>query len=766
VLVHDFAETEDPPPSRDYAVFQDVMVAPITWLGEVRGALGVCSREPNRFDAATVEVLEAFARFSSLALDNAESFEQGERQARVQRGFFRIADALGSPLSFDEALPALAQAAADALGGSAAVVLKTGDAGLVLSTTYGLSAAAKDLFGAGLAEEAMPLSGSIRDGRIIAAGSLADDDRFGSGWRSALVAAGYGALLSAPVAGGTSRAAVVLFEGARTFTDDDIALASHLADAARGALERSELYEAERRARWLSQRLAELGVRLVTDLDPAVVLRLVVDEAPRLLEADAAAVRLLEADELVVRATAGASAEGLEGTRTSSGAGFLGEVAQSRAPVVVDDVRSMAAAVQPDPLLVQGMTCCVAVPMVAPGGGLYGVVTVYGARPRPWRHDEIQALSALGALASAALSNAELYKRVAEEKERSEAILANIADGIVATDREERIVLWNAMAEQITGVPVGEALGRQVGEVLGRELRSDGATTGEREVAILRGGKEVFLSVAEAVMFDAAGAVAGRIFAFRDVSAERLVEQLKSDFVSTVSHELRTPLTSIYGFAETLLRADVEFGDKERETFLGYIASESERLIEIVDDLLGVARLEAGTLGVAAEPIDVGEVVHEAVGRMEAVPDARHRFSVDLADGEIQAEGDREKLAQVVLHLLENAVKFSPDGGSVAVSVRRRTGTVEVRVTDKGVGISQLDQQRIFTKFYRAGSGPTSGIPGTGLGLFLVRGLLAAMNGRIWVESHEGVGSTFAFELPAWRSAGTGIEPVETAGHA
>src|SRR5205814_5053235 len=219
----------------------------------------------------------------------------------------------------------------------------------------------------------------------------------------------------------------------------------------------------------------------------------------------------------------------------------------------------------------------------------------------------------------AALSNAVLYSRVSLEKERSVAILANIADGIVALDRDGEVVLWNAAAEQITGVPAAEALGRTPAQVRQRTLESETgeAMPGQRLVSIARGGEEVWLSLSEAVMRDPLGVVAGRIFAFRDISADRMVEQVKSDFVAAVSHELRTPLTSIYGFAETLLRQDIPFGEEDRRIFLGYIASESERLTEIVDQLLNVARLDAGDLQVELGRIDVGSVVSEVVDTVE-----------------------------------------------------------------------------------------------------------------------------------------------------
>jgi signal transduction histidine kinase len=256
--------------------------------------------------------------------------------------------------------------------------------------------------------------------------------------------------------------------------------------------------------------------------------------------------------------------------------------------------------------------------------------------------------------------------------------------------------------------------------------------------------------VTEAVMRDPGGAVNGRIFAFRDISADRLVEQMKSDFVSSVSHELRTPLTSIYGFAETLLRQDVLFGDAERQTFLGYIASESQRLTAIVDALLNVARLDTGDLQVQLAPTDVRNVVGELVQSAEEGGANGHHFVLDLPQEPLAANADADKLRQVFTILLDNALRYSPAGGTVTVGVERREDTVEVTVADEGVGIPQSDQDQIFRKFYRGADAESRvGAGGTGLGLFIARGLVTAMGGRIWVESREGEGSTFAVALPA-----------------
>ena len=162
---------------------------------------------------------------------------------------------------------------------------------------------------------------------------------------------------------------------------------------------------------------------------------------------------------------------------------------------------------------------------------------------------------------------------------------------------------------------------------------------------------------------------------------------------------------------------------------------------------MSVARVETGTLRLTIEEIDVGALAGEVVARAQEHAD-RWELELDLPAAGVVVEADREKLFQVLLNLVDNAVKFSPDGGRISISARRRAESAEVRIADEGIGIPRADQQRIFSKFFRAeGTGP--GVEGTGLGLFLARGLLLAMGGRIWVESKEGRGSTFVFELPA-----------------
>ena len=757
VAAEDYEALADPIPGEAYAGFTGALVAPMRWGDAVQGVLGVGARRERRFDEGDIELIEAYAGLASLALANAQAYDARSRQARVERGFFRIASALGQSLSREETLDAVAHAANDALGGSFAAVLMPRRRTLELTGAAGLPASLTEVLRGGLPDSAVVLTRAAADGRVLAATDIADDDRFGSDWTELATTARYRSLLAVPVTSPREELhglALVFFAEPRTFSDEDLELARSLAEAAGGALERSELFEAERTARRLSQQLARTGGVLATELDPAAVLDEVVRQAPLLLAADACAIRTVEEDELAVSAGVGSGTEDAIGTRVSSATRLSGDVYQSRAPVAIDDVAGDERLLAADPILAAGYSAFLGVPLTGPEGSLHGVLAVYAERPRTWRPEEIEALQALAANTSAALSNAELYSRVSIEKERSVAILANVADGIVAVDREGKVVLWNAAAESITGVPSEEAFGRTPAQVLQRTLESEGgaARTGPRLQPIMRGNEEVWLSLSEAVMRDPLGEVAGRIFAFRDISADRMVEQVKSDFVAAVSHELRTPLTSIYGFAETLLREDILFGEDERRTFLGYIASESERLTEIVDQLLNVARLDAGDLTVQPEEIDVASVVSEVVGTVEEADAMNgHRFELDLPNEPLAAEADRDKLRQVFNILVENAIKYSPSGGTVTVGARRTDQGVEVRVADEGAGIPVAEQERIFRKFYRAESNARGGAGGTGLGLFIARELVTAMGGRIWVESAEGEGSSFAFELPVAR---------------
>ena len=731
-----------------------VLAAPIVSFGRVIGVLALHRAEPTTWMPAEISLAEAVAHETAIAIDTSRLLRESTRQAQVERGFYRIAAVLSEPLSAEATHDAVAQAAAEALGGDSAALLRaTGDE-LELAGSHELA----EPLTTHLQDDAAALTDCARGGKVLASRRLLEDSRFGAGLARAAEAANRSSLLAVPLPEPSGRGVglvLVFFAGEEVFDDEQLALAAQVAGAARGALERSELYERERRSRALAQRLARAGRELARELDPDNVLDQAVRHAVQLVGAKGASIRLLDDDEVVVRAAIGAGEDDVIGTRAPSTGFLVGDIVQTRSTRGVTDVRTDPRLGEADPMLAAGYLAYLGVPMIGPGESVQGILAVYDGRTREWLEEEGEALDALAASAAAARTNAELYQGVSHEQQRSEAILANVADGIVAVDREGKVVLWNPAAERVTGVPQADALGRTPTQALGRPLEvGEGILGGSRLVPIRRGNEEVWLSLSEAVMTDPAGAVAGRIYAFRDISAERSVEQMKSDFVSTVSHELRTPLTSIYGFAETLLRQDVLFGEEERATFLRYIASESERLTAIVDRLLSVAQLDTGDMAVQLAETDVGAVVSEAVRSLEAGNGADgHRFVVALSDEPLAAAADRDKLGQVLAHLLDNAIRYSPAGATVTVAARRRDDAVEVSVEDEGIGIPHAEQERIFSKFYRGDAAAGAvGAGATGLGLFLAKGLVDAMGGQIRVDSDEGRGSTFVLELRASES--------------
>jgi PAS domain S-box-containing protein len=549
-----------------------------------------------------------------------------------------------------------------------------------------------------------------------------------------------------------------------------VALAERIRVAAAAAVERVQLEEAERRASTTARELQRVGALLAADLDPRAVLRQIVAQAVSLLGADACALRLLEEDELVLRAAEGAPVESLGGERLPVSDVLAAEVLATSRPVALDDLAADGRLAPDDPVIRAGFASWAGAPIASADGGVQGMLAIFGRHPRRLREDEVEALAAFANSASVALRNALLFEAVASEKDRVAAILGRVADAIVATDAEDRILLWNAAAELITQIPERRALGRQLEELLTSELgdadRSAhgvlaGAGAVPAEVRLTRAGQELWLSVTAADMSGADGRP-GRVLAMRDISEVRALEQLKSDFVATVSHELRTPLTSIYGFAETLLREDASFGEEDRASFVRYIASEAERLNRLVDDLLSAARLETGAVGLTLAPVDVAAVARDvapwAGGRSE-----HHKLALVLPPGGALAEADADRVRQVLINLIDNAIKYSPDGGTVTVRVRKRRRVVELRVSDQGIGISERDQRNLFQKFFRVDAAMSRGIRGIGLGLYLVRGFVTAMGGRIWVESEHGKGSTFVVELPSSEESAASTESREVA---
>jgi PAS domain S-box-containing protein len=357
----------------------------------------------------------------------------------------------------------------------------------------------------------------------------------------------------------------------------------------------------------------------------------------------------------------------------------------------------------------------------------------------------------LGRRASVALDNALLHREVEARAHAAEG-LEFVDDGVFLVDGEGIIRVWNPAAAKTLRVKPAKAIGRRVDELI-----ADWETVGARITAATEPtagasraqtipvdvhGSERWLSIS-AVRFPG-----GTVYAFRDMTEERAVEQLKSDFVSTISHELRTPLAAIYGAALTLQRNDVRLEESQRTGLLDVISGEADRLARIVNDILWASRLDSGQMGVAIVSCDAAELTRNVIDALRAHAPVHVKVAVDAAEGLPHVAADPDKLRQVLTNLLDNAVKYSPAGGSVRIALAQSGNRIRFRIEDQGLGIPPTEHARIFEKFFRLDPNLTRGVGGTGLGLYICRELVDRMQGRIWVASDGRRGSTFTVELP------------------
>jgi PAS domain S-box-containing protein len=363
----------------------------------------------------------------------------------------------------------------------------------------------------------------------------------------------------------------------------------------------------------------------------------------------------------------------------------------------------------------------------------------------------IAALLALAYSMSPSIARSRVTK---QERERAERVLEHVGDGVFLVDRDGVIRLWNPAAEAITGLRADAICDRPAEEtipgwqtiadrvpVARRPGDADDASSAET-VPMEIGEREVWLSITGVSLAD------GTVYAFRDVTRDRRLEELRAQFVATISHELRTPLASLHGAAMTLLEREHDLPEQTRHDLLDMIAVQSKRLASLVEEILLTGQLDSGSLRVVTEPFDAEELVWTAAGtaRLRVGDDT----SIDVSIPAVlpKVAGDAERTRQVLANLIDNAIKYSPQGGRIELRVEADGSYARFSVRDEGLGIPLGEQKRIFEKFYRLDPDHRRGIGGSGLGLYICRELVRSMNGRIWVESDPGKGATFTFELP------------------
>jgi len=549
------------------------------------------------------------------------------------------------------------------------------------------------------------------------------------------------------------------------FTHDDVRLLELIADRIALAVNHSALYTAEREAQERLTFMGEASTVLASSLEYeqtlAEVARLV---AGRL--ADWCAVDVLADNEIRRLAVAHADPARVAFVKAvlerrppsfeDTTPGTVAHVLRTGEPVVVEDIppKAIEAAVAGlpelrDRILALGLRSYMIVPIVVRGKAVGAFSFAWAETGRRYSPADLPFAQELASRAAIAIDNARLYREAAERAQAAR-VLASVGDGVVLVDHAGVVRYWNRAAAAITGLAESEVVDSPIGEAIpgwatiaGRApVAAEGATNPRPEsLPLALGNREVWLSVAGVEVPD------GIVYAFRDLTEDRALDEMKTEFVSTVSHELRTPLAAIYGAAMTLRRTDVRLDPEQRENLLSVVSNEADRLARTVNAILWASRLDTETLRVTIESCDPVALAREVVTAQEAHLPPGIELRIDAAEPLPPVAADRDKVGQVLVNLVENGVKYSPDGGTVVVRLRTVGGHVRFSVVDEGLGIPHAEQRRIFEKFYRLDPNMTRGIGGTGLGLYISRELVRRMGGRIWVESAPGHGSTFTFDL-------------------
>ncbi len=541
----------------------------------------------------------------------------------------------------------------------------------------------------------------------------------------------------------------------------------------------------------------ETLLRIITELSASLDMDIVLNRTLALINqivgAEQSTIMLVDAAEntLVRRASLGYTepvAEGGEPTTIKTDEGLAGWVIRHREPVLLPDVTQDSRWIENPDFPTQHRSALV-VPLMV-GEEALGTLMLFHREPNRFSPTQLDLVTATAKQIAVAVNNANLYRLIADQAERlgdmlrkqhveasrSQAILEAVADGVLVTDGEGTVTLFNASAERILHLPRERVLDKSLEHfsgLFGRAARDwmdtirtwslDPAAYSNEDLYAERidldDGRVVSVHLSPVLLRDE---FLGTVSIFRDITHQVEVDRLKSEFVANVSHELRTPMTSIKGYVDIMLMGAAGKLSSQQENFLKVVKSNTERMITLVNDLLNISQMETGRIELEIAPLDVRPVLEsaiEGVRRMAANEKREMTLTLDVPADLPLTLADSARLRQIVQNLVDNAYHYTPAGGRISVSAHVEGAFLQVDVQDNGIGIPPEEQERVFERFYRGEDTLVIETAGTGLGLSIVQNLVEMHGGRIWVQSEgvPGAGSTFSFTLPLYQPDGAPV---------
>ena len=382
----------------------------------------------------------------------------------------------------------------------------------------------------------------------------------------------------------------------------------------------------------------------------------------------------------------------------------------------------------------------------------------FSGQVRVMGNDELGQLA--GAVNNLSVRVEEAQESSDSERRRLDSVLSHMSDGVLATDRRGNVTIVNNMALQLLGVEhEDELIGKSIIDVL--DIRHDYTVrqlvNSEQKEMILdmsNSGSNLILNAYFSPIQRESGFVSGLVCVLHDVTSQQKEEQERKEFVSNVSHELRTPLTSVKSYVEAL--SDGAWQDKEiAPQFLKVVQDETERMIRMINDLLSLSRMDAGTTKLNLEYVNINELFNYILNRFDMIikkeeDPKKKKYTIDrfFTKKDLWVEIDTDKFTQVIDNIMNNAIKYSPDGGVITARLLETHNHVIMSISDQGLGIPRKDLGHIFDRFFRVDKARSRKQGGTGLGLAISKEVVNMLGGQIWVDSVEGKGSTFYISLP------------------
>jgi len=747
--------------------YKSCLGVPLVLQGRTFGALSVYSKERRHFKLDDVALLAALADQTSQAVHKAGLLAEAASGRAVLERLYQFAIAMQEPLAADARVSTFMAAALEAIGFDRCHLFLVTDDGdwLRLGGGEGTSSLAVPLTPA-----AGPFWDAVQRRRAIAVlrkedfdgltrmdPALVDDPTFRVPF-----------FVLAPLVVGDRVIGVGAADNKltrRPIPPESVGWFNLLCQSFAMAVDASQLDAERRRREQEAKKLYEVTRDLSANLDLDRVLDEITRKTLELLGCDASGMFMYDSERggLTLRRGVNLDLEAYREFVIRPGEGIAGRAFQSRIPIWtrdrLDDPRLTYTGASGPLIQERAPRASLAVPILA-GDGILGVLVEHFYTVHSFTPEEIQLLSTLAGHAAIALNNASLYEEVRLQQTRLAQILDSTSDGMMLVGGDGRIEAVNRRAAEMLEVEGEGTIGTTLAPLLERFRTAvpdfDAAVAPLLALAALpdrpaqgdldlRAFKRTVHWTAQPTRSEA-GAAIGFTLTFHDVTQEREVSRMKSDFVSFVTHQLRTPLAGIKWMLElTSKEPDVP---PDAQSYVQDAREAAQRLIHLVNELLDISRLERGKMVFTPQAVDLGKLTESVLSEVALLVEEKGHRLVFRPDAVPAVVADPQLLRQVVLNLVANAVKYTPPGGDIAIGISQEEATVMWTIRDSGVGVPKAAQARLFEKFFRADNVVTMETEGTGLGLYLVRLIMEQLDGRVWCTSEEGQGATFAFSVP------------------